>query len=137
MGEDTLIAPLSTVIMVPATSNFFHAVVFVWRPNQAFISTRNLIRYVRMGHHGTLEPPNCSFCFSVALESAAGDDGRWIRFINQLLWVRINLAFRLISVVPAKYQYLAPVSLQSGWEQDAASHNSSESARASGVRFRV
>lgn len=64
-----------------------------------------------MAVYGTLEPPNCSSCFSVALESAASVDGRWILFVSATPGP-INLVFRLIGVVPAEYPYLTSVLLQ-------------------------
>lgn len=77
-------------------------------PGVKLLLPRNLIRCVRTGHNdGTLGSPNCPSCFSVALESAASDDRRWVLliYVNKsatLAWGPINLAFRLIGVVPAK-----------------------------------
>jgi hypothetical protein len=78
---------------------------------------------------GTLGPPNCPSCFSVALEtrSAASDDRRWMG--------PISLAFRLIGVMPAKYLYLA--SVLCGRDAATRSHNSSESGPGVWCWFRV
>jgi hypothetical protein len=130
MREGTLIASSSTVIMAPATSNVFHCCGFRVAPESSFYFP------ARTGHDGTLEPPNCSSCFYVVPQQVTTGAGYYCIHKSATL-VPISLAFRLIGVVPAKYLYLAPVLLQWGCERDAASHNSSESSRASGVRFRV